>query len=321
MPDDAEGEPPASLSCHDLSVDVGRWRLLHGVSLSVARGAWLGIVGPNGAGKSTLLRAFAGLVRSSGSVVLEGHEASSLDGRTRARLVALVPQLPVVPPGMTVWEYVLLGRTPHLPPMGAERRADLDAAAEALGWLDLEAFASRPLDTLSGGERQRVLVGRALAQGASILLLDEPTTSLDVGHQQDVLELVDRLRRTRCLTVVSTMHDLTLAGQYSESLVLLDRGRIVAAGAVDEVLTEANLGRYYGARVRVMRNGPGVVVVPCRGEDQGPGPTPPATASEACPRAVAGESPEDDQGQGDDQGPLQALDEEADAAEEQCQHQ
>jgi len=252
------------ISTRDVVVELDGARILDGVSVEVADGEWLSIVGPNGAGKSTLLRAMAGLLTASGTVELSGRPIGSMSRRERARCVALVPQVPVIPPGMGVTDYVLLGRTPHMGPLGRESRADLTAVTEALEELDLLGFAERPLDTLSGGERQRVLIARALAQASPVLLLDEPTTALDVGHQQDVLELIDRLRHANRLTVVTTMHDLTLAGQYADRLVLLDEGRVVVAGGADEVLTEENLGKFYGARVRVIREGGALVVVPVR---------------------------------------------------------
>jgi iron complex transport system ATP-binding protein len=247
-------------------VDLGGARILDGVSVDVGEGEWLSIVGPNGAGKSTLLRAMAGLVAigGSGSVEIGGRPLGSMSRRERAQAVALVPQVPVVPPGVAVTDYVMLGRTPHMPPLGRESAADLEAVRVALEELDLLRFADRPLDTLSGGERQRVLIARALAQASPVLLLDEPTSALDVGHQQDVLELVDRLRVANRLTVVSTMHDLTLAGQYADRLVLLEGGRVVTAGTAEDVLTEENLARFYGAKVRVIREGGAIVVVPMR---------------------------------------------------------
>ena len=248
----------------DVAVRLDGHLVLDGVSLTVADGEWVSVVGPNGAGKTTLLRALAGLVHADGDVSLGASSLASLSRRDRARLVALVPQAPVVPPGMPVADYVLLGRTPYIPPLGREGVSDIEAVTKALEQLDLLAFAERPLDTLSGGERQRVLIARALAQAAPILLLDEPTTALDVGHQQDVLELLDRLRRDNGLTVVSTMHDLTLAGQYADRLVLLDRGHVVVGGTADEVLTEEHLSRFYGVKVRVLREGNAVVVVPVR---------------------------------------------------------
>jgi iron complex transport system ATP-binding protein len=160
---------------------------------------------------------------------------------------------------------VLLGRTPYLTYFGSERRADHDAVDAALQQLDLLALQHRRLDTLSGGERQRATLARALAQDAPILLLDEPTAALDVGRQQQVLELVDELRAQRGLTVLSTMHDLTLAGQYADRLLLLDGGRLVAAGTARDVLTRPLISQHYGAEVALVDTETGFVVVPVRG--------------------------------------------------------
>ena len=257
------------ISCRDVHVTLGTREVLTGLDLAVARGQWAVIVGPNGAGKSTLLRYLAGLVEGRGTVHLDGRPATSLRRRERARLVALVPQSPVVPDGIRVVDYVLLGRTPHLRPLGVEGPTDLAAVHDALAHLELLDMADRVMSTLSGGERQRVLIARALAQGAPIVLLDEPTTALDVGHQQQVLDLVERLRGEHGLTVVSTMHDLTLAGQYGERLLLLDEGRIVVDGPAAEVLTERNLARHYGARVRIIHDQGRPAVLPLR-EQAGP---------------------------------------------------
>ncbi len=257
--------PDPALACRDVTVDLGGARILDRVDLDLARGEWLCLVGPNGAGKSTLLRYLCGLVDGQGSLHVDGRPAAALSRRQRANLLALVPQTPVVPPGIAVADYVLLGRTPHLRPLGVEGPPDLAAMRDALHHLDLLAFADRGLATLSGGELQRVFLARALCQGAPILLLDEPTTALDVGHQQQVLELVDSLRRDHGLTVLSTMHDLTLAGQYADRLVLLSKGRVVVSGSAAQVLTEANLARYYDARVRIIDDGGRPVVLPCRG--------------------------------------------------------
>jgi iron complex transport system ATP-binding protein len=245
-------------------VTLGDHLVLDGIDLRVERGEWVSIVGPNGAGKSTLLRFLTGAVSGTGDLHLGGRPFGALTRRERALLVALVPQSPVIPIGMRVLDYVLLGRTPHIRPLGVEGPHDMAAVHDALGHLDLLGFADREVTTLSGGERQRVLVARALAQGAPLVLLDEPTTALDVGHQQQVLELIDDLRREHDLTVVTTMHDLTLAGQYAERLVLLDGGRVVVDGPADEVLTEENLASYYGARVRIIQDGGRPVVLPVR---------------------------------------------------------
>jgi iron complex transport system ATP-binding protein len=255
----------AIVGTHELVVEIDGRRLLDGVSFTVEAGEWLFVLGPNGAGKTTLMRALAGLVAPAhGSVELMGKPLDEQKARDRARLVALVPQIPLIPTGMTVLDYVLLGRTPHFGLLATESRHDIDAAHRALDTLELGAFGDRAVGSLSGGERQRVLVARALAQEAPVLLLDEPTTSLDIGHQQDVLELVDDLRRRTDVTVVTTMHDLTLAGQYGERLLLLREGRVVEDGPADVVMTPDNLSRYYDANVAVIDGPDGLVVVPHR---------------------------------------------------------
>ncbi len=253
-----------AVSVGGLGVSLGGLAVLRDVALEVAPGEWVTVIGPNGAGKSTLLRAVGGLLPFQGTISLYGTPLGRLRRRDRARVVATVPQDPVIPPGMAVLDYVLLGRTPYVRPLARESRADLVAVEAVLGRLDLAGLAGRPLETLSGGERQRVFLARALAQGASLLLLDEPTSALDIGHQQDVLDLVDELRADRALTVLATMHDLSIAGEYADRMVLLAGGVTVAEGAPREVLTEALLARHYGARVRVVDGEHGPLVIPMR---------------------------------------------------------
>jgi iron complex transport system ATP-binding protein len=255
---------PNAVELRGVDVSLDGHEIVRGIDLSVADGEWVTVIGPNGAGKSTLLRAIGGLVRCQGVVDLFGRPAAALGRRERARLVAMVPQDPVVPTGMAVVDYVLLGRTPHIPPLGRESAADLTAVDAVLERLDLAGFAGRRLESLSGGERQRVFLARALAQGANLLLLDEPTTALDIGHQQDVLELVDQQRRDAGLTVLATMHDLSIAGEYADRMVLLAGGLVVAAGTPREVLTERLLAEHYRARVRVIDGDHGPLVVPVR---------------------------------------------------------
>jgi iron complex transport system ATP-binding protein len=246
-----------------VSVSLGSTRALRDISLEVGRGEWVALIGPNGAGKTTALRAIAGLVPYTGALALDGCEVSDLGRRRLARLVALVPQLPDRPPELTVGEYVLLGRTPHLGYLAAERPADRRAAARALERLELVRFTDRLLGSLSGGELQRAVLARALAQEAELLLLDEPTSALDLGRQQQALELVHELREDG-LTIVCTMHDLTLAGQYAERLVLLDQGEVVADGVPADVLSPENVELFYGASVRVVEEDGHVYVLPQR---------------------------------------------------------
>ena len=232
-----------------------------GLDEHVSVGEWLCVIGPNGAGKSSLLRAVAGLVPYTGSVRVAGCEVSSLTPRQAARHVAFVPQDPVLPDDMSVADYVLLGRNPYVSAFGRESAQDREVVARLIDDLSLGVYARRMLGTLSGGERQRVVIARALAQEAPVLLLDEPTSALDLGHQQHALELVDRLRRERNLIVMSAMHDLTLAGLYSDRLLLLHQGVGVAGGAARDVLRSETLAEFYGVSARVIHEADGTVVV------------------------------------------------------------
>ena len=241
----------AGVSVQSLTVSLDGTPVLHQVTFEAAPGGWLALIGPNGAGKSTALRAIAGLVGYGGQISLAGADTRLLRGRRRAREMAYVPQEPVLPPDMTVADYVLLGRTPHLGYLGLPGHRDRSATIEAMAQLDIARFAGRRLAQMSGGERQRVVLARALATEPSVLLLDEPTSMLDIGHQQQVLELVDGLRRSAGLTVLSTLHDLTVAGQYADTLVLLSDGRVEAAGTASAVLTAELIGRVYAAQVEV----------------------------------------------------------------------
>jgi cobalamin transport system ATP-binding protein len=262
----------SAISLHQVSVELGGAPILRAVSASVEEGEWVCLIGPNGAGKTTLLRAVAGLVPYAGSISLGRKDAAALRRRELSRQAAFVPQIPVMPPEMTVIEYVLLGRTPHIGYLGTEGRRDRKAAGRALLRLDLADLAHRPLGSLSGGERQRAVLARALAQEAPLLLLDEPTSALDLGRQQQALELVDALRRGGGLTVLSAMHDLTLAGQYAERLLLLDGGELVASGVAGAVLSEELIAAHYRASVRVLDlGGSGLAVVPARQPERAPG--------------------------------------------------
>ncbi|WP_018657840.1 ABC transporter ATP-binding protein [Actinomadura flavalba] len=234
-----------------LGVELDRRPILTGVDLHVPEGSWTAVIGPNGAGKSTLLRAVLGLLDGVGSVTVAGRDLRALKARDRARLVAYAPQNPELPPGMSVFDYTLLGRAPYIPYLGRESVRDRTIASDVLERLHLTSFAGRDLAHLSGGERQRVVLARALAQQSPVLVLDEPTTALDIGHQQQVMELIDALRLADGLTIVTTLHDLTLAGQYADALVLLAQGRVAAAGTPAEVLTRATIARHFAANVRV----------------------------------------------------------------------
>ena len=269
-PDGPGGE--LMFSCHELTVRLGASTVLQSLDLRAKAGEWIGLLGPNGAGKSSALRALSGVLRTQGSSVevsgrveVGGQDLSKLDRKAIGRLIAVVPQAPIIPVGMSVFDYALLGRTPHLGWFGRPGRGDRVIVSELLERLDLARFSARLLTSLSGGERQRAVIARALAQQAPVLLLDEPTSALDVGHQQQVLELVDELRVQHGLVVLSAMHDLTLAGQYAHHLVLLVEGVGVGCGSPAEVLVAELLERHYKARLRSVHSADGrIAVVPTR---------------------------------------------------------
>jgi cobalamin transport system ATP-binding protein len=249
----------------EVSVRRGGRSVVEDVSLHVERGAWVTLIGPNGAGKSSLLGAVAGLVPAAGRIEVDGRRLRELGRRRLARLLAVVPQAPLLPPDMTVAEFALLGRTPYLGYFGRLGGTDRAAAGEAIGRLRLDRLAGRRLGTLSGGERQRAVLARALAQAAPVLLLDEPTAALDIGRQQEVLELLAELHAERGMTVLAAMHELTLACQYADRLALIDDGRIVACGPPKEVLSEEAIASHYRATVHVADlGGAGPIVVPVR---------------------------------------------------------
>jgi len=254
-----------AIELHGVTVILGGRPVVDAIDVAVAEGEWLALIGPNGAGKTTLLRAIARLVTFSGTIKLEGRSIVEMRRAELSRLIAVVPQEPSTPPWMTVGEYVLLGRTPHLGPLAKEGRRDREAAARALARLDLLGYGERRLGTLSGGEKQRAVVARALAQEAKIVLLDEPTAALDIGHQQQAFDLLDALRAESGLTLVAAMHDLTLAAQYADRMVLLDAGRVAADGAPHAVLTEEAIANHYGASIDVIAVDGRVAVIPRRG--------------------------------------------------------
>jgi iron complex transport system ATP-binding protein len=256
----------STLELRAVSVRYGKREVVAPFSATIDEGSWLALIGPNGAGKTSLLRAVAGLLEHGGDVLVDGRRLVDLHRRERAALITYLPQTPLLPDEMTAFDYVLLGRSPFIRYFAFETPADRASVRSVLDELDLGDLAVRPLGQLSGGERQRMVIARALATEASIMLLDEPTTALDIGHQQQTLDLVARLRAERGLTVITAMHDLTLTGLYADELVLLHRGAEVARGTATEVLTEEHLKDYYGARVQVLHQPDGTaVVVPAAG--------------------------------------------------------
>ncbi len=248
------GARPHAISAEGLSFEIEAETLLDGVDLHAVRGQLVGLIGPNGAGKSTLLRAISGILRyQRGTVRLEGADLKSLSSREVAAGLALIPQIAPYTHGFTSIELVLMGRYPHLARFQIEGREDARIAREAMRLTETEQFADRTLETLSGGERQRVFVSRALAQQPRVLLLDEPTSNLDVLHQLKVFDLVRELV-DEGLTAIAAIHDLNMAARYCDRLVLLFEGQVLADGTPEEVLSPETLESAFGVEAAVYRD-------------------------------------------------------------------
>jgi iron complex transport system ATP-binding protein len=241
------------LEIENICVNYGRHSALDDVSLKVHPGEIVALIGPNGAGKTTLIRAVSGVQSmKSGIVRILGQDLLTIPVRERARLLAVVPQARNLPPAFTVYESTLMGRTPYLGWLGQAGTADRERALHALESTQLQELSSRRVGELSGGEQQRVLLARALAQETPVLLLDEPTTHLDLQHQSRLLNLVRSLASERQLSVLMALHDLNLAGLYADRVALLVNGHLQACGTPHEVLTEKTLAEVYRIPVHVV---------------------------------------------------------------------
>jgi iron complex transport system ATP-binding protein len=243
------------LKIEGLIVDYGPRRVLHDVSLAVQSGEVVALIGPNGAGKSTLIRAVSGVIpRRAGRIRTNGDDFAALNSMQRARYVAVVPQAVAMPPAYSVWETVLLGRTPHLGFLGKPSQADEQLAREALVRVSALHLAQRRVGELSGGEGQRVLLARGLCQSTPILLLDEPTAHLDLQYQVGFLELVRELAHRDSLAVLIALHDLNLAARYADRVALMVAGRIEAVGTAAQVLTAERISQAYCLPVDVVEH-------------------------------------------------------------------
>ena len=254
-----------TLKIKDCSFCYGSRPVLEKVTLEVKEGEMLSIIGPNGSGKSTLLRCICRVLQpGGGAIYLNGKDAARLSSRALARLLGYVPQSGAEVFPLTVFEAVLLGRKPYLN-WGVGTR-DREIVARILRFLKLEGFALKYLNELSGGEKQKVLIARALAQEPEVLLLDEPTSNLDIKHQLEVLGFLQKLARQGKMTVVMVLHDLNLAARFSEQLILLREGKVFAAGPPPAVLNPDSLSAVYGVEVSIAQNGPdaGIQVLPLR---------------------------------------------------------
>ena len=248
------GNRSPAIGARGLFYEVETETLLDSVDLHADRGQLVGLIGPNGAGKSTLLRAISGILRyQGGTVCLDGTDLNAISAKDVAARLALVPQIAPYTHGFTALELVLMGRYPHLGPFQIEGSEDDRIAKDAMRLTEIERFAGRTLDTLSGGERQRVFVSRALAQQPRVLLLDEPTSNLDVFHQLKVLDLVRQLVDDG-LTAVAAIHDLHMAARYCDRLVLLSKGRVIADGPPEDVLSPEIIESAFGVKSAVYRD-------------------------------------------------------------------
>lgn len=236
----------------DVSLGYDSKAVLSNISLKVISGKILGIVGPNGSGKSTLIKGISRLVNLfSGRILVSGRDIRNIRREELACLIATVPQNPILPEAFTAFEVVLMGRTPHLGLLRYEGEKDVTVAWEAMNATKTQFLAERRIGELSGGERQRLIIARALTQQPKVLLLDEPTANLDIRHQIEALDLVRSLCFERGLIVVTALHDLNLAAQYCDWLVMLNEGQIYTEGIPQDVLTVDNIKKTYGAGVCV----------------------------------------------------------------------
>lgn len=241
------------LEARAASIGYGARLILSKIDFSVPKASFTVLLGPNGCGKSTLLRALAGLIRpQQGAVLMNGRSISTFPRKELAQHIGLLSQNQSAPEGMTVMDLVRQGRYPHRTLFGRWTKEDDEACKEALAATDTSDLASEKFDTLSGGQRQRAWIAMTLAQRTSVLLLDEPTTFLDLSHQIDTLRLARRLVRERGVTVVAVLHDLNQAARYADNLVLLKHGAIVSQGPPADVLTPDTVKRVFDVDVKII---------------------------------------------------------------------
>ena len=253
------------LDAQQISFSYNGDTILRGLDLHVTDGQLLCIVGPNGCGKTTLLRLLSGVVKPSvGRITINGIDLHNVKPARRAKLVSIMPQNPQLPIGFTVLDYVLLGRNPHLGLLQWEGKRDFLIARRAMALTDTEELAERKLGTLSGGELQRVMVALSITQESPVMLLDEPTSNLDLAHQTDILDLVRDVHMERGGVTIIAMHDLTLAAQYCDKIVMLCKGRSYSEGTPTEVLTPSNIESVYQTKVDILLhpNGATPVILP-----------------------------------------------------------
>lgn len=244
-----------TLTVDDLTLGYGDRTVIRDIDLSVLPGKVTGIIGANACGKSTLLKSMSRLLKpASGHVLLDGKDVHSRPAKELARTLGLLPQAPIAPEGITVADLVGRGRHPHQGIMSRWSAADDEAVAFALDTTGTAALADRAVDELSGGQRQRVWIAMALAQQTDLMLLDEPTTFLDVAHQVEVLDLLTDLNGSAGITIVMVLHDLNLAARYCDQVVMIADGGVEAVGAPSEIFTEERVEKVFGLRSRIIED-------------------------------------------------------------------
>jgi iron complex transport system ATP-binding protein len=236
------------LEMRNVTLGYDHHPVMENITFKASPGEVVGLIGPNGSGKSTIIRALSHLIRrQSGEITVGGRDIEKIKRQELACLVGVVPQLPLLPSTFTAFEIVLMGRNPHMGLFQAESQRDFEIARQAMARTSTEKLANRHVNELSGGEIQCLLIARVLVQETEAILLDEPTANLDIGRQEDILDLIKKLCRENNLTVLAAIHDLNLAAQYCDRLILIYKGRIHASGTPTEVITNANIKEVYGA--------------------------------------------------------------------------
>jgi iron complex transport system ATP-binding protein len=242
------------LAAEQLTISYDEQPIVDQLSMTVPDGKVTALIGANGSGKSTILKTMARLLKAqSGHVYLDGKSINQMDTKQVAKQLAILPQHPIAPEGLTVSELISFGRYPHQKGLGTLTKEDRKMIAWALEMTGLEEFAERPLEQMSGGQRQRAWIAMALAQGTDILLLDEPTTYLDMAHQLEVLQLLRRLNQEEGKTIVMVVHDLNHASQYADYVIAIKRGSIVSQGKPSEVMTCEMIREVFGIEADIIR--------------------------------------------------------------------
>jgi iron complex transport system ATP-binding protein len=236
------------LEMRNVTLGYDHHPVMEDITFKASPGEMVGLIGPNGSGKSTIIKALSHLIRpKSGKILVGGRDIGRIPRRELACMVGVVPQLPLLPSTFTAFEIVLMGRNPHLGLFQSESRHDWNIARQAMAKTGTETLAHRHVNELSGGEIQCLLIARVLVQETMAILMDEPTANLDIGRQVEILDLIKNLCRENNLTVLAAVHDLNLAAQYCDRLLLINEGHIHAQGTPAEVITDANIKRVYGA--------------------------------------------------------------------------